>query len=133
VNTIETIVQSSAKVYLGLAVLILWSMPALGFAAEAPSSTGEQLFRNNCMACHQALGEGIQGIYPSLADSEVVSGNADDVALVVLIGRGDMPSFKGSLNSADLAAIINYVRNAWGNSGATISAERVVQLAATVD
>ena len=130
---IEQTAHVSVKVYLNLAVLLIWSLPVFGFAAESPPLAGEQLFRNNCMACHQSSGQGIQGIYPSLADSEVVSGNADDVALVVLIGRGDMPSFRGSLNAADLAAIINYVRNAWGNSGAMISADRVVQLAATVD
>lgn len=96
-------------------------------------SNGERLFRENCAACHQESGLGIPDVYPALAGSEVVRGSADDVALVALIGRGDMPSFKGSLGEDELALIINYVRNAWGNTGGAISPERVAMLSASVE
>ena len=103
-----------------------------GIAAE-PMISGEQLFRNNCMACHQANGQGLANVYPALAGSEVVNGSPDDVALVVLIGRGDMPSFKGNISNTDLALIINYVRNVWGNAGKNITQERVAQIAESVN
>jgi len=89
---------------------------------------GEQLYLNNCAECHQRDGQGIPNIYPALAGSEVVLGSGVDVALVMLIGRGEMPSFAGSIAYEDMANIINYVRNAWGYSGEKISAERIAKL-----
>ena len=100
---------------------------AIAGAASA-QNTGEQLFLNNCAECHQRDGQGIPNIYPALAGSEVVRGSAVDVALVMLIGRGEMPSFAGSIAYEDMANIINYVRNAWGYSGEKISAERIAKL-----
>ena len=91
-------------------------------------SAGETLFLENCAECHQPDGRGIPNIYPALDGSEVVLGSGVDVALVLIIGRGEMPSFAGSITSADMAAIINYVRNAWSNAGATISAESIEAL-----
>ncbi len=89
---------------------------------------GEQLFLNNCAECHQPDGKGVPNIYPALAGSEVVRGSGVDVALVMPIGRGEMPSFVGAISFEDMASIINYVRNAWGNSGEDISAQRVANL-----
>ena len=89
---------------------------------------GEELFLANCAECHQADGKGIPNIYPALDGSETVTGSGVDVALVLRIGRGEMPSFLGSLNSSEMAAIINYVRNAWSNSGEPITAETIESL-----
>ena len=86
---------------------------------------GSRLFFDNCAECHQPDGLGIPNVYPALADSEGVSGSGADVALVLIIGRGEMPSFRGTLSSSEMAAIINYVRNAWGNSGEPISAAEI--------
>lgn len=96
--------------------------------AASAQDAGEQLFLNNCAECHQRDGKGIPNIYPALAGSEVVQGSGVDVALVMLIGRGEMPSFADSITYEDMASIINYVRNAWGNSGEEISAKRVENL-----
>ncbi|MDA0281078.1 MAG: cytochrome c [Proteobacteria bacterium] len=96
--------------------------------AALAQDKGELLFLNNCAECHQRDGKGIPNIYPALAGSEVVRGSAVDVALVMLIGRGEMPSFAGSITYEDMASIINYVRNSWGNSGEEISAQRIEKL-----
>ncbi|MEX0618873.1 MAG: cytochrome c [Pseudohongiellaceae bacterium] len=102
-----------------------------GIAVAAEDvAKGAQLYRYYCMACHQAEGEGIANVFPALAGSEVVLGSAEDVALVVLNGRGGMPAFKGSISDPDLATIITHVRNSWGNDGAGISAQRVSELSA---
>lgn len=98
-----------------------------GYSASAQDA-GEALFLNNCAECHQRDGRGIPNIYPALAGSEVVRGSGVDVALVLLIGRGEMPSFAGAISDADMAEIINYVRNAWGNTGENISAETIAEL-----
>jgi mono/diheme cytochrome c family protein len=92
------------------------------------AESGEQLFLNNCAECHQRDGRGIKNIYPSLAGNKLVLGSAVDVALVLMIGRGEMPSFKGAIPSEELATIINYVRNAWGNSGKPISSSTIDSL-----
>lgn len=104
-----------------LALLVFASQLSSGYATE-------KLFLDNCAVCHQADGMGIPDVYPALATSEVVRSGAVDMALVLLIGRGEMPSFKGALSNEDMAAIINYVRNSWGNSGEAISAERIQSL-----
>ena len=96
--------------------------------AALAQDKGELLFLNNCAECHQRDGKGIPNIYPALAGSEVVRGSAVDVALVMLIGRGEMPSFAGSIAYEYMANIINYVRNEWGNSGGNISAETIANL-----
>lgn len=89
---------------------------------------GERLFFDNCAECHRVNGRGVPNVYPALDGNETVTGSGADVALVLIIGRGEMPSFRGALNSAEMAAIINYVRNAWNNSGAPISAAEVEAL-----
>lgn len=94
----------------------------------AVAENGEQLFLENCAECHQADGKGLANIYPALAGSEVVKGSGVDVALVLIIGRGEMPSFSGSISDENIATIINYVRNAWGNSGDFISAKTINSL-----
>jgi mono/diheme cytochrome c family protein len=48
-----------------------------------------------------------------------------DVALVLIIGRGEMPSFAGAMSDEDMAKIINYVSNAWGNEGELITAKMI--------
>ena len=88
---------------------------------------GEPLLLANCAECHQANGQGIANIYPALAGNETVLGSGVDVALMMRIGRTEMPSFLEYLSSAEIAAIINYIRNAWGNSGELVSAEVLEQ------
>lgn len=105
-------------------------MAATGLSSATAHSgeDGEALFRANCAECHQPNGQGIANVYPALAGNETVLGSGLDVALVLRIGRGEMPSFAGVLSAAEMAAIINYVRNSWGNSGDPLSAEALEQL-----
>ena len=111
-----------------LTIAILFAVAALACGSVSAQEAGEQLFLNNCAECHQRDGRGLDNIYPALAGSEVVLGSAVDVALVLLIGRGEMPSFAGAISDDDMAGVINYVRNAWGNSGAAITAETIAKL-----
>ena len=98
------------------------------FSAASAQDSSEQLFLNNCSECHQRDGKGILNIYPALAGSELVQGSGADVALVMLIGRGEMPSFAGTVTYEDMASIINYVRNSWGNNGEKISSQMIEKL-----
>ena len=79
---------------------------------------GEKAYNTNCAACHQANGEGLPGVFPGLVGSGVAVGDIAkhiDVVINGVAGTG-MQAFGPQLNDADLAAIITYERNAWGNN-----------------
>ncbi len=94
----------------------VWDQAAL-------AARGEKVFTANCAACHQASGIGNPAAnIPPLAGDGVVQGPAAPQIDVVLHGRNAMPSWK-ALSDTDIAAVITYTRNAWGNK----SAEPLVQ------
>jgi cytochrome c oxidase subunit 2 len=80
------------------------------------SARGEKVYAANCVACHQANGKGVAGAFPALEGSKVVLGKRDDHIAIMLNGKPGtaMASFKG-LSDTELAAVITYSRNAWGN------------------
>jgi cytochrome c oxidase subunit 2 len=81
---------------------------------------GEKVFAANCSACHQPSGKGVPGAFPALDGSKVVTGPKDAQIHTVLEGvvRDGKPtamvSWKG-LSDTDLASVITYTRNSWGN------------------
>jgi mono/diheme cytochrome c family protein len=117
-----------------LSVGLFTSMSVAAAATENDSvatqvlERGRVLFLDNCAECHQSNGRGLKGIYPSLASSEVVRGSGTDVALQLIIGRGEMPSFAGAMSPQDMADVVTYVRNAWGNKGGAIDAISIERL-----
>jgi cytochrome c oxidase subunit 2 len=80
------------------------------------TARGEKVFAANCAACHQANGKGVPGTFPALDGSKVVLGKPEGQVDVVLHGRPGtaMAPFK-QLSDVELAAVITYTRNAWGN------------------
>jgi cytochrome c6 len=108
-------------------ILLPAALAAAAFAS-APAraqDAGQAQFLSSCSACHQATGLGIKGAFPPLAGSVFAQGDPATVAALVLNGRGGMPSFKGDLNDAQIAAALSYVRSAWGNSAGPITADQV--------
>lgn len=77
---------------------------------------GEEIYKGNCVACHQPNGKGVAGAFPALDGSKVVLGDVEEQVDLVLEGRPGtaMASFK-VLSDSDLAAVITYTRHAWGN------------------
>ena len=90
--------------------------PAKVWDAKDLIASGEKVFAANCAACHQPTGKGVPGAFPALDGSKVVLGPPADQIHLVLNGKPGtaMASFKG-LSNADLASVITYTRNAWGN------------------
>lgn len=78
---------------------------------------GQQVYTTFCVACHQANGQGLPPAFPPLADSPIALGPIDDHINVVLNGVPGtaMAAFGQQLNPVDLAAVITYERNAFGN------------------
>jgi cytochrome c oxidase subunit 2 len=87
-----------------------WSMEEL-------MSHGEKVYATNCAACHQASGTGIPNVFPSLVKTQVVTGDIAKHIDIILHGVSGtaMQAFGGQLNDADIAALVTYERNAWGN------------------
>jgi cytochrome c oxidase subunit II len=88
--------------------------------AAALAARGEKVYAANCVACHQANGQGVPGAFPALANAKAVLGNQDDQIHILLNGvvkNGTptaMASFK-QLSDTEIAAVITYTRNSWGN------------------
>lgn len=93
---------------------------------------GAQIYGAQCVACHQATGLGLPGVFPPLAKSEWANGKPDVAAKIVLHGitgkvtvegveyNGSMPVFKDKLNDAEIAAVLTHVRSNFGNSSSKI-------------
>jgi cytochrome c oxidase subunit 2 len=78
---------------------------------------GEKVFTSTCAACHQANGQGIPGTFPALKGGAIATGpKADHLALVMNGKTGTaMVGFASQLSDTDLAAVVTYERNSWGN------------------
>jgi len=80
-------------------------------------SLGEQVYVGYCSACHQPTGGGVPGVFPGLKDSPIATGDINAHINIVLDGKtgSAMQSFAKQLSLKELAAVITYERNAWGN------------------
>jgi cytochrome c oxidase subunit 2 len=88
-----------------------WSMAEL-------MERGEKAYNTNCAACHQANGEGLKAAgFPGLKGSPLATGPMDAHLQMVMNGKPDtaMAAFGGQLNDIDIAAVVTYERNSWGN------------------
>jgi len=87
-----------------------WSMAEL-------MERGEKVYSTNCLACHQANGEGVPGAFPGLKGSALTTGPVGAHLDIIMNGKPGtaMAAFGGQLNDIDLAAVVTYERNSWGN------------------
>jgi mono/diheme cytochrome c family protein len=108
-----------------------------------PMVVGKRLFTANCVACHQATGQGVAGQFPTLVGSEWVIGgdwHGDNHLVKILLHglqgpiqvkgntyNGAMPPWK-QLKDDQIAMILTYIRNEWGNSAPPITAEQVAKV-----
>jgi len=78
---------------------------------------GEGIYQVNCVACHQTSGEGITGIFPALAGSDIVMNNKDRNIEILMEGvQGAAMNSFSYLSEVELAAVITYTRQSWGNA-----------------
>jgi cytochrome c oxidase subunit II len=88
-----------------------FSMPEL--VAE-----GEKVYTKNCIACHMATGQGIPPTFPSLVGGKISTGAMPAHIDIVMNGSKKNPAmvaWKAQLNDAEIAAVITYERNSFGN------------------
>ena len=84
---------------------------------EELSERGKGVYGTYCVACHQANGQGIPPAFPALAGSPIATGPIEAHVDRVMHGVSGtaMQAFAGQLNDVDLAAVVTYERNAFGN------------------
>lgn len=111
--------------------------------AKAPEpsqfSSGKKIYAEHCAACHGEQGEGALGAYPALEGNRVVTldNNANLVQTVLHGGyppatAGNprpygMPPFEQTLDGPQIAAVLSYIRHAWGHAASPVSALEVMQ------
>jgi mono/diheme cytochrome c family protein len=106
-------------------------------AADARMVAGQAIYKDNCAGCHTDAGTGVPGLFPRLAGSHAVQSD-DPTTLIrtVLLGSQGaataaaptgpaMPSFAWRLNDAQVASVLIYIRNTWGNAASAVSAAQV--------
>lgn len=89
---------------------------------EDALAQGEEIYNRNCVACHQAGGAGLPPVFPALAGSAKVTGDAAVTmdTLVNGVPGTAMAAYGRQLNPVELASIITYVRNAFGNTAGDV-------------
>jgi cytochrome c oxidase subunit 2 len=89
---------------------------------------GEKVYASTCVACHQAQGQGSPAMKaPALAGNKFAAGNKQGPIDTVLNGRPNtaMQAFKATLSDTEIAAVISYVRNSWGNKADAVQPAEV--------
>jgi cytochrome c oxidase subunit 2 len=78
---------------------------------------GEKVYAANCVACHQANGKGVPNAFPALDGSKIVNGPLAEKLAIVVNGKAGtaMQAFGKQLSPTDIAAVVTYISNAWGN------------------
>jgi mono/diheme cytochrome c family protein len=104
---------------------------------QAVMKSGAQIYADECSGCHAADGKGAAGLFPALNGSPVVQ-QTDPTTILHVVLRGAlsvgtkqaptapaMPEFGWILNDDEIAAVVTYIRNAWGNSAPPVTADQV--------
>jgi mono/diheme cytochrome c family protein len=108
-------------------------------AGDPVMTAGAAIYRDACSACHMLDGRGTAELFPSLAASSNVRSD-DPASLIRVVLRGarsvatateptspGMPSYGWQLNDAQVAAVLTYIRNAWGAAAPAVSAQDVTR------
>jgi mono/diheme cytochrome c family protein len=106
---------------------LLHTGPPEGLTA-AMMKTGAQVYKDRCASCHQDDGRGVPRIYPPLANNEAIAMRNPVNAIRIVLNGGFPPSTEGNprpygmppfyqdLNDEQVAAVVTYIRQSWGNS-----------------
>lgn len=103
------------------------------WSLEQLVAQGQTVYTTFCMACHQQNGQGLPPAFPSLLGSPIATGPIGDHVATVINGRPGtaMSAYGALLSPVDIAAVVTYERNAFGNTmGDMITPVEILQLQA---
>ena len=119
--------------------------PSQAVSANGPlMQHREAIYIDQCAVCHTMGGGGIVGLFPRLSGAPLVQqAQATSLIRVVLSGSRSvatpgaptgpaMPSFAWKLSDNEVAAVLTYIRNSWGNAAPTVSAADVGKMRQTL-
>jgi mono/diheme cytochrome c family protein len=87
---------------------------------------GQGVYLEYCAECHQTDGQGWSTLYPRLAGNPIVTlHDPSPVIETVTYGQGSMMAFKDKLSGDNIAAVLSYIRNAWGNEAPAVSTRQI--------
>ena len=110
---------------------------AITMSMEERMASGRKLYAAHCAACHQADGQGLAGAFPPLAGSDYLASGGPAIAInVVLNGLTGPIKVNGKdyssvmpnmsyLSDSDVADVVTYVFNSWGNPGGEVNSAEV--------
>lgn len=113
-----------------------------GAASSAQIARGGRVYRTLCLACHLPDGRGMPGLTPPLAESDFLAADRTRAIRIVLKGQsgpitvngvayqGVMPGLESVLTDAQVADVLTYVFNSWGNRGEAFAPDRIGELRA---
>ncbi len=116
---------------------------AAGFVMDKARNEAAALrYEVDCSACHGLAGEGITGMVPAFAGNHAMQNDPTNMIHALLDGArapytagrptaAGMPAFSWKLNDQEMADVLNYVRNSWGNQAAEVKASEVAELRKT--
>jgi mono/diheme cytochrome c family protein len=105
--------------------------------SDPAMARGKVIYADECSACHAPQGSGQPNLFPRLAGSPAVqSHDITSLARVVLAGTRSvatpraltapaMPGFAWLLNDRDVADVLTFIRNSWGNAASALSADQI--------
>jgi mono/diheme cytochrome c family protein len=107
---------------------------------KAMLALGQKLYKDQCASCHRMSGQGAAPAYPALAGNDAITMAATPTNAIRMVLNGGyppstggnprpygMPPFGPSMNDEEVAAVLSYIRNAWGNQGSVVSPNEVNQ------
>ena len=125
-------------------ILALTGMKQISVQSNKPTSelhqksleAGEKIYKKLCLSCHQADGGGVPNMSPPLIKTSFVLGDKEKLIGIVLNGlknvdindetySNPMPALGPVLKDQEIADVLTYVRNSFGNKASTVTAAEV--------
>lgn len=122
------------NVVIAALLFILLSLDLDKMKIPAPvMQSGKKVYERACSGCHQPGGEGISGLYPSLIDNETILGSQNRLIKKIVfnvtkpeeIHAGKLHSPAYPLGNQEIADVLTYVRNCFGNKAGPVTAREV--------
>lgn len=120
---------------IAVAISLISFQKKTAFDLKASMVRGQEVYTTNCVSCHMEKGEGMEGIFPPVAQSnylmadkkrsivQIVKGVSGPIKVNGVEYNGEMAAI--DLSDQEISDVLNYVRNAFGNKGAAVTPEEV--------
>ena len=122
-----------------LSIAIVTTLNFLSISSQDPLmesiKRGEEVYLGYCITCHMDQGQGIEGVFPHLAGSDYLMEDRERSIKTVKYGLEGEIIVNGvtynnimspmGLSDEEIADVLNYIRNSWGNKGETVRVEEV--------